>query len=128
MRPWISLAFLLSVCGALSVQLGCTKEMDAYPSNYAGIGVELEMEASGARVTNVLGGGSASAGGLRPDDLILKIDGDLSRGKSLADIVDQLRGPEGTPVAVTLRARQGERTVTLTRRSVSLANVKSAGH
>lgn len=108
------------------VASACTKEMEAYPSNYAGIGVELEMEASGARVTNVLGGGSAAAGGLRADDLILKVDGESARGKSLADIVDQLRGPEGTQVAVTLRARKGERMVTLTRRAITLDGAASA--
>lgn len=108
------------------VASACTKEMEAYPSHYAGIGVELEMEAGGARVTNVLGGGSAKAGGLRADDLILKVDGETVRGKSLAEIVDQLRGPEGTQVALTVRARKGEQTVTLTRRSMTLDGVASA--
>ena len=120
MRPWLYLLLAIT-CGApLALSSGCAKEMEAYPEHYAGIGVELEMEASGARVTNVLGGGSASAGGIRSDDLILKVNGESARGKSLAQVVEQLRGPVGTEVALTLRAHNGDRMVTLTRRAIAL--------
>ena len=68
----------------------------------------------------MLGGWSASAGGIRSDDLILKVNGESARGKSLAQVVEQLRGPVGTEVALTLRAHNGDRMVTLTRRAIAL--------
>lgn len=98
---------------------GCPRTaMEANPERYAGIGVELTMEAAGARVVRVIEGGPADEAGLQADDVVLEVAGHSARGKSLADVVDKLRGEPGSTVQLLARTGEGNRTLTVTRRTV----------
>lgn len=108
---------LAVLCGAwLSA---CQSEtIDAFPDHYVGVGVELTMEAAGARVVRVLPGGPAAEGGLEPGDVVLEVEGQPVRGKALAEIVSGLRGEPGSTVRLRARTARGDRVVTLTRRAI----------
>lgn len=99
---------------------GCEDEMmDAQPANYVGVGVEITMEAAGARVTRVLDGGGAKLAGVERGDVFLEVDGNALRGQSLADVVDLLRGKSGTEVKVLSRTTAGNRALLLVRKPMS---------
>jgi len=97
----------------------CSDEsLEAQPKNYVGVGVELTMEAAGARVVRILPGSDATRAGLAPDDVILEVAGVSTRGLNLAEVVGALRGDPGTSVEVLVRSTSGERELSLTRRAL----------
>lgn len=103
----------------LMLLLGCgEKTLDAFPEEYVGIGVELTMEAAGARVVRVIEGGPAAASGIHAGDILLDVEGRLVRGKTLAQLVRELRGAPGTRLRVTARTPQGNQGFTLTRKAL----------
>jgi C-terminal processing protease CtpA/Prc len=101
---------LVSACGETAIE--------AQPRSYVGIGVELTMEAAGARVVRILPGSGAKAAGLSVDDTILEVSGVSTRGLNLAEVVAALRGEPGTTVEVLVRSHTGDRALMLTRRAL----------
>ena len=106
----------MSVLGSM---VACEEKMDAQPSAFTGVGVEVTMEAAGARVTRVLGGGGAELANVKVGDVFLEIDGDALRGQSLAQVVARLRGDPDTTVKVLSRTKDGNRTQVMTRKSMT---------
>jgi carboxyl-terminal processing protease len=94
------------------------RPIEANPERYSGIGVELTMEAAGARVVRVIQGGAAEEAGLRADDVVLEVAGHPARGKTLAHVVERLRGPPGSTVKLLARTGEGNRALTVTRRTI----------
>ena len=99
---------------------GCADEkiIEANPEHYVGVGVELTIEAAGARLVRVLDGSPAAASGLSEGDVILEIDATPTRGQGLAEIVSLLRGPAGSEVRVLARTSRGNRRFVLRRRPI----------
>jgi carboxyl-terminal processing protease len=94
--------------------------------NFVGLGVELRSEESALLVVNVIAGGPAAEGGIRPGERIVAVDGRTTRDMGItADaMADLLRGQEGTRVQVDVRASDGnQRRLTLTRRRVEVPSV-----
>ena len=108
------LAIALSVCAGTA----CSDEMAAHPDNYVGIGAELTMDAAGARVVRVLEGSPAGPAGLARGDVILTLDGDPTRGKSLAEVVSHIRGKPGTTIRMLVRTADGERELAIKRAAI----------
>lgn len=92
--------------------------MEANPDHFVGIGVELTMEAKGARIIRLVEGGEASEAGLVVDDVILEVDGNSLRGLGLAEAVDLIRGAPDTRVDLVVRTKEGDRKATLKRRAL----------
>jgi C-terminal processing protease CtpA/Prc len=110
-------------CAAVAVVLlgmmGCPQtKIDPQPSNYVGIGVELTMEAAGARVTRVVEGGPAAEMGLAVGDVILEVGGKSARGNTLAEVVSRMRGEPGSTLQLLARTKDGNKSLTLTRRAI----------
>lgn len=58
-----------------------------------GIGAALSTDVSGfTKINGVIEGTPAAAGGLQPGDLILEVDGQSTKGMSLVQVVDSIRG------------------------------------
>jgi len=69
----------------------------------------------------------AEAAGLQPDDYILKVDDMATDGLMIDEVVEKIRGPEGTKVTLTL-ARKGIKepiVVSLTRANIEVPAVES---
>ena len=100
--------------------------IDESEGEFAGIGAEITRDHDHPKVISPIDDTPAARAGIRPGDIILKIDGKLTEGMSLKDVVDRLRGPVGAPVRVTI-ARQGVTpfNVTLIRAIIHVASVKS---
>lgn len=99
---------------------------------FAGIGAELTREDNRPKIISPIDDTPAARAGLKAGDFITRIDGKTTDGLSLKEAVDQLRGPSGTKVRVTIaRTGQAPFDVTLTRTVIHVASVKShleAGH
>ena len=84
------------------------RELRVGSSPAGGIGLELGMEEGLAKVVTAIEGTPAARAGLRSGDLLLRIDGEPVKGRTLAEVVKLLRGKPGTEVRLSV-ARSGGR-------------------
>ena len=73
----------------------------------AGIGVQVMRSGGGFVVQDVAADGPAAQAGVHAGDRILAVDGQTTQGADLESVNALLAGPEGTPVSVSLRGRDG---------------------
>jgi carboxyl-terminal processing protease len=92
---------------------------------FEGIGALLEMRNGHATIVTPFDGSPAQKAGVKPGDVILKVDGKDVSGQSLTQIVDQVLGPAGTKVTLTLQDPNTgtSRDVTITRAKIQIHNV-----
>jgi carboxyl-terminal processing protease len=69
---------------------------------FSGIGITLDALDSGFSVGAVLPQGPAARAGIEPGDRIVAIDGHRTAGRPRAEIIDWLRGPLASAVALTV--------------------------
>ncbi len=74
--------------------------------HYYGVGMQVGPRAGKTIVINPFVGTPAYKAGLRPGDVILKVNDKGTDGLTTSEIADLLKGPKGTPVQVTV-AREG---------------------
>ncbi|NWF91197.1 MAG: S41 family peptidase [Ignavibacteriaceae bacterium] len=74
---------------------------------YYGIGVSFEIVDGDLTVVSAIDGSPSHKLGIRPGDVIVKIDGRSAKGIKQEEVFDKLRGERGTIVHVTIR-RPGE--------------------
>lgn len=92
---------------------------------FEGIGAEVEMKDNHVVIVAPMDGSPAQQAGLRPGDVILRVDGEDVAGLPLQDVVTRILGPAGTSVTLTVLdpSTGATRTVTLTRARITLHNV-----
>lgn len=92
---------------------------------FEGIGAEVQMKDGHVVIVAPIDGTPAQQAGLRPGDIIMKVDGQDVTGLPLEQVVEQILGPAGTSVTLTiLNSDTGQtRDVTLTRARIDLHNV-----
>ena len=97
-------------------------------NRYVGIHVALswDQERQQPEFHEVFPGGPADRGGVRKDDWLEAVDGVESRGTTLRDVVERLRGEEGTDVTVVVRGPKEAkpRTLRLTRGQLPHATIE----
>lgn len=69
---------------------------------YVGIGVTMELVEGKITVVNTFPDSPARLAGIKAQDIITHVNGQDVGGKSLSDVADLVRGPEGSSVAVTV--------------------------
>jgi len=106
------------------------KERDnALSGSYVGIGVRIDETAEGLpRVVSVFKGSPAEAAGLKPDDLIIAVDGQKTAGHTIDDVAGWVRGEAGTKVDLTISTGSDstERKVSIVRADVPIEPVSWA--
>lgn len=90
-----------------------------------GVGIMIERVADVVVVRDVVAESPAQQAGLKPGDRILGIDGERIGALDLADIVDKIRGEEGTRVDLFVQRDTEEWTETITRGQVEIASVQA---
>ncbi|MFA5047804.1 MAG: S41 family peptidase [Patescibacteria group bacterium] len=70
--------------------------------NFEGIGAEIAVKDNSLIVVAPLSDTPASRAGLRPKDMILKINGTSTAGMNANNAVSLIRGPKGTEVTLTI--------------------------
>jgi carboxyl-terminal processing protease len=85
---------------------------------YVGIGVQLEEKNGEVVVAAPIDGSPAEEAGISSDDVLLAVDGESVRGDEVSEVVEKVKGPEGTSVEVTLRHDGERRTYELQRAEI----------
>src|SRR5574341_2694290 len=94
---------------------------------FGGLGIEVGMEDGFVKVISPIEDTPAFKAGIKPGDLIIKLDDTPVKGMSLNDAVKKMRGKKGTQITLTI-TRKGETApliVTLTRDIIKVQSVKS---
>jgi carboxyl-terminal processing protease len=94
---------------------------------FGGLGIEVGMEDGFVKVISPIEDTPAYKAGLKPGDLIIKLDDTNVKGMSLNDAVKRMRGKPNTDITLTI-IRKGEpkpRVITLTRAVIQIQSVKS---
>jgi carboxyl-terminal processing protease len=94
---------------------------------FGGLGIEVGMEDGFVKVVSPIDDSPASRAGIKPGDLIVKLDETSVKGMTLNDAVKRMRGKPNTTITLTL-VRKGEQKpliVTLTRAVIKIQSVKS---
>ena len=71
--------------------------------DFEGIGAELEMKDSRVIIKKPIPNSPAEKAGLKPQDIILKVDEKLIQGMDIQDVVKRIRGAGGTKVKLTIK-------------------------
>jgi len=94
---------------------------------FGGLGIEVGMEDGFVKVISPIEDTPAFKAGIKPNDLIIKLDETPVKGMSLNDAVKRMRGKPNTSITLTI-SRKGESApivVTLTRAVIRVQSVKS---
>ncbi|HWI15118.1 MAG TPA: S41 family peptidase, partial [Burkholderiales bacterium] len=94
---------------------------------FGGLGIEVGMEDGFVKVVAPIDDTPASRAGIKPGDLIVKLDDMSVKGMTLNDAVKQMRGKPNSNITLTI-VRKGETkpiVVTLTRAVIKIQSVKS---
>ncbi len=94
---------------------------------FGGLGIEVGMEDGFVKVISPIEDTPAHKAGVKPGDLIIKLDDTPVKGMTLNDAVKKMRGKPNTSITLTI-TRKGETApviVTLTRAIIRVQSVKS---
>jgi carboxyl-terminal processing protease len=94
---------------------------------FGGLGIEITIKDGLLYVVAPMEGSPAEKAGVKPGDIIVKIDGKYTKEFSLVDAVKRLRGPKGSPIQISL-SRKGEAElvdVTIIRDTIAVKSVKA---
>ena len=94
---------------------------------FVGVGIEISQEDGLIKVVSPIEGSPADRAGLKPNDLITKIDDTAVKGLSLNDAVKKMRGEPKTKVVLMIFRKDENRTfpVTITREEIRTQSVRS---
>src|ERR671917_516733 len=85
---------------------------------YVGIGVQLEAEGDEVVVATPIEGSPADRAGIRSGDVLMAVNGESVRGEDISEIVERVKGPEGTAVRLTVLRGDEERKFDLERAEI----------
>ena len=94
---------------------------------FGGLGIEVGMEDGFVKVVSPIEDTPAFRAGIKPGDLIIRLDDTPVKGMALAEAVKRMRGKPNTQITLTI-SRKGEPApivVTLTRAVIRVQSVKS---
>lgn len=79
-----------------------TNFKDGLAGEFQGIGAELGMKDNKIIVISPLSDSPAIRAGVKPEDTILKVNGESTQGWDLSQTVEKIRGPKGTTVVLNI--------------------------
>jgi carboxyl-terminal processing protease len=93
---------------------------------FVGVGIEITQEDGLVKVVSPIEGSPAFRAGLKPNDLITRIDDTAVKGLSLNDAVKKMRGEPNTKVDLTIFRKDENRSfpVTITREEIRTQSVR----
>ena len=93
---------------------------------FVGVGIEISQEDGLVKVVSPIEGSPAFRAGLKPNDLITKIDDSFVKGMSLNDAVKKMRGEPNTKVILTIFRKDENKSfpVTITREEIRTQSVR----
>ncbi len=93
---------------------------------FVGVGIEISQEDGLVKVVSPIEGSPAFRAGLKPNDLITKIDDTVVKGLTLSESVKRMRGEPNTKVMLTIFRKDENRSfpVTITREEIRTQSVR----
>jgi len=93
---------------------------------FVGVGIEITQEDGLVKVVSPIEGSPAFRAGLKPNDLITKVDDTAVKGLSLNEAVKRMRGEPATKVVLTIYRKDENRTfpVTIIREEIKQQSVR----
>ena len=85
---------------------------------YEGIGIEVEPRDDKIVVVAPIEGSPADRAGVRAGDVVIAVNGKSSRGEEMSEIIEEIKGPEGTAVTLTILRNEEERVFDLERAQI----------
>jgi carboxyl-terminal processing protease len=94
---------------------------------FVGVGIEISQEDGLIKVVSPIEGSPAFRAGIKPNDLIVKIDDTLVKGLTLSEGVKRMRGEPNTKVLLTIFRKAESRTfpVPITREEIRTQSVRA---
>lgn len=94
---------------------------------FAGLGIEITPDDGYLRVISPIDGTPAQKAGLKPDDIILKINNVPVKDMSLSEAIQKMRGPKDTVVTLTLYRKSDQKVFNkeITRQIIKVESVKT---
>ena len=93
---------------------------------FGGLGIEVSMDNGLVKVVSPIDDTPAAHAGLKPGDLITRLDGQPVLGMTLPQAVEKMRGPINSAIKLTIRrAGRDPFDVTLTRATIKIQSVRS---
>ena len=94
---------------------------------FVGVGIEISQEDGVVKIVSPIEGSPADRAGLKPNDLITKVDDTPLKGLPLSEAVKRMRGEPKTKVVLTVFRKDENRTfpVTIIREEIKTVSVKS---
>lgn len=100
-------------------------EREELSGKFEGIGAYIDVKDGQPIIVQPMEGSPAEKAGLRPNDQILKVNGQDMQGVTVAELRNKVRGPKGTTVTLTIQ-HSGETTpidITITRAEITSPSV-----
>jgi carboxyl-terminal processing protease len=93
--------------------------------NYQGLGISVQMDDGAVKVVSPMKGSPAEKAGIKAGDYITHVNGKLIYGLDIDDAVEQMRGPAGTSVRLSIvrDGRDSPFDVTVVRGTIQLEPV-----
>jgi carboxyl-terminal processing protease len=94
-------------------------------NRFEGIGVEVHLKDGHVVVIAPIQGSPAQKAGMRPGDIILKVNGVNITGMALDQVIERITGPVGSQVTLTILSQGSDRTgdITITRGRITIHDV-----
>ena len=92
---------------------------------YYGVGAEVKYDEKFEKVSigKIFENSPAEKAGLKTDDILIKVNGEDIKGKTLAYIAEKVKGPDGTDVTLTILREEKEKEIKITRGPVDTISV-----
>ncbi len=75
---------------------------DDAKGEFSGIGIVITLQKEMLTVVSPIEGSPAHKAGVKPKDIIAKINGKSTRDMSIGEAVQKIKGPRGTPVTISI--------------------------
>lgn len=98
---------------------------DALDGNFKGVGIKLNVNSEGQiEVITPIDDSPAWKAGVRPGDVIVKVNGESVIGQRLEDVIPKIQGPAGTQVTLTMRRGTEDVDLTMQRQEFVVPMIK----
>ena len=101
------------------------EENDSIKGSLKGIGVQIGVKDDKLTVIAPIEDTPAAKAGLQSNDLIMQIDEHSTKGMSVKEAADKIRGPEGTYVKLIIKRGAVEKSYDIQRQNIILKSVST---
>ena len=96
---------------------------DEVRGDFGGIGLEIAIKDKVLTAVTPLKNTPAERAGIKPGDIILKIDKKFTAGMTVEDAISLIRGPKGTTVTLTIKENGETKDVPIERATITIPTI-----